>query len=150
MIAITKSAEETREIASQLANKLMNSGKSRNAKVIALEGELGAGKTTFVKAFLSKFGVKDKVTSPTFVLLKKYPTRSEYKFKSLIHVDAYRLRDHRELEAIGLKDMMSDPENIILIEWAERVQPILPPNTITVHIDHIDKDERKVSITEIK
>ncbi|MEX1063895.1 MAG: tRNA (adenosine(37)-N6)-threonylcarbamoyltransferase complex ATPase subunit type 1 TsaE [Candidatus Paceibacterota bacterium] len=150
MTATTKSAKETGKLASKIARKLIGSEQSSKAQVIALEGELGAGKTTFVKAFLAEFGVKDKVTSPTFVLLKKYSAKANSKFRSLIHVDAYRLRDHRELESIGLKDMMSDPRNILLIEWAERVEPILPKNIINIHIDHIEKDERKIHVTGIK
>ena len=146
MIYKTKSLKETRKIASALAKKVLKSGPQKHAVVIALEGELGAGKTVFVKSFAKALGIKTHITSPTFVLMKHYPVKKPG-FKLLVHIDAYRLNNHRDLIPLGVKEMMLNPENIILIEWSERVKQILPAKCFTVHIDHLDKNSRKISIT---
>jgi len=108
------------------------------ATVIALIGELGAGKTTFVQKFARACGITEPVLSPTFVILKKYG--------NLIHIDAYRLKNSAELVALGIHDLMSDPNNVIIIEWADRVSDILPDDCITIHFEHVDETTRKISI----
>ena len=109
-----------------------------NAVVIALIGELGAGKTTFVQHFARACGITEPVLSPTFVILKKYG--------NLIHIDAYRLENSHELEKLGIHDLMADPNNVILIEWADRVSDILPTDTIKLHFHHVDETTRKITI----
>ena len=144
---ITKSTEETRKIGEDLAKEVAGfESKEKFALVIALEGELGAGKTTFTQGFANGVKVENKVTSPTFVLFKIYPLRIKSFFKKMIHVDCYRLRNYKDLGAIGFRDEINNMENIILIEWSDRVQPILPEKHIKVHIDHINKNQRKIKI----
>jgi tRNA threonylcarbamoyladenosine biosynthesis protein TsaE len=145
MIYKTKSSKETQKIASELVLKLQKSRPQKHAVVIALEGELGAGKTTFVKAFAKKLGIKSHITSPTFVLMKQYPIKKSA-FKLLIHIDAYRLTNYKDLLPLGIKELISNPENVILIEWSERVKQILPSKCFTVHIDHTGENQRKISI----
>ena len=123
------------------------------ASVIALEGELGAGKTTFVKGFAGELGVKAKVKSPTFTLMKEYkiPFDNSQEFKEsnqkyLTHLDCYRVKDYRDLATLDLKSLFKSPDHIVLIEWPERVRKILPKKLIRVYIDHISKNERKISI----
>lgn len=149
MTFISKSKKETQKIAENLARKVVS---SKNPVVVALEGELGAGKTTFAKGFARALGVRTKIKSPTFVLMKKY-TISEstalprYCAKRwLYHLDCYRVRDHRDLATLDLKSIFNSPENIILIEWPERIQKILPKKRITIHIDHVSEHERKIRI----
>ena len=112
------------------------------ATVIALIGELGAGKTTFVQKFARACGITEPVLSPTFVILKKYG--------NLIHIDAYRLENSHELEKLGIHDLMADPNNVILIEWADRVADILPDDCITIHFEYVDEHRRKIQITSTK
>src|SRR3989344_8047721 len=109
-----------------------------HATVFALIGELGAGKTTFVQKFAKACGIRDSIISPTFVILKKYD--------NLVHIDAYRLKDAGELEKLGIYDLISNPDNVIFIEWADRVISILPDDTITIHFEHINETQRKISI----
>lgn len=109
-----------------------------HATVVALIGELGAGKTTFVQKFAKAYGTRETLTSPTFVILKKYG--------NLVHIDAYRLKNAKELEALGIHDLIANPNNIIFIEWADRVKEILPEDHITIHFDHVDETTRKISI----
>ena len=143
MIKISKSPTDTQKLASQLAKKLKL---RKQAIVIALEGELGAGKTVFTKGFAKALGVKQKVTSPTFLLLKTYPIKTGL----LCHIDAYRLRDHRDAKALGLKELLAQIGNIILIEWSDRLKQSLPAKHIRIHIDHISLKERKISISNFK
>ncbi|MBI2063752.1 MAG: tRNA (adenosine(37)-N6)-threonylcarbamoyltransferase complex ATPase subunit type 1 TsaE [Candidatus Yanofskybacteria bacterium] len=140
----SNSVEQTQKIASSLAKKIIKIGSQRHAQIFALEGELGAGKTTFVKGFASALGIKAHITSPTFVLMKRYAVSMSKTY--LYHIDAYRLRNHRDLMPLGIKEIMADPRNIILIEWSDRVKKILPGKYVKVHIDHINGNTRKIEI----
>ena len=146
MVFKTKSAEETKKVAADLARKIIKAKPQRQACVIALEGELGAGKTTFIQGFAKALKIKQKITSPTFVLIKSYKLPA-ITYKLLYHIDAFRLKDWHDLVSLGIKEIFANPQNIILIEWAERVKSILPKKRINIHIDHISKNERKISIT---
>ena len=148
MKLIVKSPKETRELGHFLLNKVHIVGK-QDALVVALEGELGAGKTTFVKGLAKILGIKAKIKSPTFTLIKKYKLGKNSKLKSkkyLYHIDCYRLKDHKDMLVLGMKDMLKDKDNLILIEWPERIRKILPKKHIKIKIDHIDKNTRKISI----
>ncbi len=97
------------------------------ATLVTLSGELGAGKTAFVKAGAKKLGVTETVTSPTFVLEKIYPLdRGVTAFRRLVHIDAYRLESGKELSPLGLTDLLRDPETLIMLEWPEKVSESLP------------------------
>jgi tRNA threonylcarbamoyladenosine biosynthesis protein TsaE len=105
------------------------------ATVIALQGELGAGKTHFVQNFGKVVGVKDNITSPTFVIMNIYPI--DWKgFKKLIHIDAYRLEKEEELTNLGWQELIEDPENIIFIEWPENVPNLIPKDATRIHLKH--------------
>ncbi len=147
MISKTKSAKETQKIAADLARKVVKSKPQKHARVLALEGELGAGKTTFIQGFAKALKIKQRITSPTFVLMRSYKLQA-INYKSLVHIDAFRLKDWHDLVSLGIKDIFANPGNIILIEWAERVQPILPKKHTRIHIDHLEKNTRKITITE--
>lgn len=116
--------------------------KKNQATVVGLVGELGTGKTTFVKRFAKALGITEHITSPTFVILKKYG--------NLIHVDAYRLRGGKELLALGFQELLDDPRNIIFIEWADRVADVLPKDRLMLRFEHVDEDTRKIQITSTK
>lgn len=104
--------------------------------VIALIGNLGAGKTTFVQKFAKALGISETVTSPTFVILKKYGT--------FIHVDAYRITS-TELLALGFRELVGDPRNVIVIEWADRVMDTLPKDAMIIKFEHVSATKRKIS-----
>ncbi len=120
--------------------------------MIALEGELGTGKTTFTKAFLKTLGVRESVTSPTFILFRPYVLPSTHlratSYALAYHLDCYRLEDPKELLKLGLKEMIANPKHIVIIEWAERVKKFLPKSAIWIQIAHgTKKSERKVSFS---
>lgn len=103
----------------------------KGATLTTLSGELGAGKTAFTKTVARTFGVEDIVTSPTFVLEKIYPLQKQ-PFKNLIHIDAYRLEKGSDLALLELDTLMKDSDNLILLEWPERVADALPVATSTI------------------
>jgi len=115
--------------------------------VFALQGDLGAGKTTFTQGFLKGLGSKKRVTSPTFVLMRRH-TLSNKKTKNFFHIDAYRLKEPEHLAALELEVILSDPENVILIEWPEQAKKFLPKNTTWLKFKHGKKEnERIIAIT---
>ena len=146
---MSKSDQETQKLAQILGKEIVkNPLHKKRATVIGLEGELGAGKTTFVKGFAKGLGIKDKITSPTFILMKVYNFKGKIEGgpKFLFHFDCYRLKDHKDMALLGAKEFMADPRNIVLIEWSDRIEKILPTRYIKVHIDHIDKKTRKITV----
>jgi tRNA threonylcarbamoyl adenosine modification protein YjeE len=100
-----------------------------SATILALSGDLGAGKTTFAQGIARSLGVAEQVTSPTFVIEKIYQLENQ-KFSRLIHIDAYRLNDAHELEVLGWKEITADPANLIVIEWPEKVAGLIPEDAI--------------------
>lgn len=129
--SLAQTAKLAKELAAQLATRTLGKG----ACVVALQGELGAGKTTFTKSFLAALGVRESVTSPTFILFRPYPLPAG-NFQLAYHIDCYRLEDPKELLKLGLKEMLKNPKCIVIIEWAERVKKWLPKNTIWISIKH--------------
>lgn len=127
-----KTLAEFEEEAARFARSLVKSEQrlpaGRQATLVTLSGELGAGKTAFVKAVALALGIEDVVTSPTFVLEKIYLLPSEdspSKFERLIHIDAYRLLSGSELAALGFDELMRDAGNLVLLEWPEKVADAL-------------------------
>lgn len=146
---ISKSPKKTEKLGFLLAQSINQATLALDVTpVIALEGELGSGKTTFTKGFARGLGIKSRITSPTFVLMRPYFLKKKgvTEYSKFYHIDAYRVKDYKDFLPLGLKEILSDKRNIILIEWAERVKPILPKSIIKIHIDHIRKNERKIII----
>lgn len=116
----------------------------RKATVVALQGELGAGKTTFTKQVGQLLGISENMHSPTFVIMKVYEI--DWKgFKNLIHVDAYRIEKESELLHLGWEKMLSEPENLIFIEWPENVPNLIPPEAKRIHLKHVDENTREIN-----
>lgn len=120
---ISNSIEETQKIADDFIKNI--SPKSDKAFVVGLSGNLGAGKTAFTKCIAKSLGVGETVTSPTFVIEKIYELENQ-KFSYLIHIDAYRLESGEELLNLGWQRIISNPKNLILIEWPEKVSSVVP------------------------
>ena len=132
------SVTETQSFASDLANSLPM------GTVIALIGNLGSGKTTFTQGFAKGFGINEHVGSPTFKLVSEY----DGKKGKLIHVDAYRLHGIDDFLNIGGEDILVTPNSIILIEWADKLESILPPEAIRISFERVldAENERVISI----
>lgn len=128
----TKNAGETANVAERLMQELQPRG---SARILALQGELGAGKTTFAQACARSLGIKERVLSPTFVILKAYAAKKK-KFAHFIHIDCYRLDSEKDLLHLGFKELVKDKDAIILIEWADRVKKIIPRSAIWIKCAH--------------
>lgn len=115
------------------------------ATLVTLSGELGAGKTTFVKVVARELGVEKMVTSPTFVLEKIYLLTEGQPFKRLVHIDAYRLDRGEDLGALGFDELLQDPGNLVLLEWPERVEERIPRTAIRIALTARSDDARIVS-----
>ena len=133
----TKSAKETQELAKKLSKRL------KGGEVLALTGDLGSGKTTFVQGLAKGLGVKENITSPTFILLNLHQAKKGLK---LAHFDLYRLDTAKDLESIGAGDYLHKKKIISVIEWAEKIKKILPDKTIWIKFEHIDENSRKIII----
>lgn len=136
--------EHIKEIASFLLEET-HKKELEEATVLAFSGELGSGKTTLTQEIARQLGVKEKLVSPTFVIMKKYKVKDK-KFKNLIHIDAYRLDKGEDLEKIGWEKIVKNKENLIIIEWPERVRECIDKNALKVFLEHKDKDKRKIKI----
>lgn len=140
MNTLSKSLAETHSIAEQFLSTIEKSDK---ATVIALQGDLGAGKTTFSQEVGKILGVGENMHSPTFVIMKVYEV--DWKgFKNLIHIDAYRLEKDTELLHLGWEELVSEPENLILIEWPENVSGLIPPDAKRISLKHVDENTREI------
>jgi len=142
----TKNPKETGKAARELAAQILKRKRGKKAAVVALTGELGAGKTTFIKSFMREAGVKRRITSPTFLILRRFGIKSA-NFKNIFHIDAYRLENPEDLKATRAKEALASPENIVLVEWAEKIKKVLPKDTIWVKFKYgKDRNEREVII----
>ena len=141
---ISQSLDDTEKIAGEFLNNLkMN---KNGATVVGLYGDLGSAKTIFVKALAKLLDVKEVITSPTFVIIKRFNISSllKYQISSLIHIDSYRLESGRELETLGWKDWLVDKSNLILIEWPEKVADVMPENHIKINFKFVDENTREI------
>lgn len=133
---ISRSVEETERIASELAQALAPGA------VLALEGELGAGKTQFVRGLVMGLGGEPRiVSSPTFVLLNVYQTPR----MPVYHLDAYRVSGGEDFEAIGFEELL-EQQGIVVVEWPSRVESILPAKRITIHLTSTGRNSREIEI----
>ncbi len=142
---ISKNIKDTEKIAKDFLKDLYEGEPSIVAKVVALSGELGAGKTTFTQALGKHLGIKRKVNSPTFVIMKKYSIKMAH-HKLLYHLDAYRLKNHHELAKLGWAEIIANPKNLILIEWPENVAGVMPKKHHKIKISHTKEGYRKFEI----
>jgi len=148
--------EELKKIAKDLADNLMSRSRldiGGGALVLALMGGLGSGKTTFARAFAEALGVKEKIKSPTFIIFRKSNIKSQksksryfYHFYHFYHFDVYRINNEKEILNLGWEEIISNPENIVLVEWADKIEKILPKNSIKINFKHLKGDKREVEI----
>ena len=145
---LSRSQNETIEFAKKFTRKL------KGGESLGLVGELGSGKTTFVKGLAVGLGIKEPITSPTFVLLKEYdilrpnrhPRGVGKSVRFLVHIDAYRVEKIEDIKSVGIEDCLSRKETIVVVEWAEKIKKILPKHTIYINFKHKSEKEREILI----
>lgn len=138
--SVSELADFAKDFVSQLST--LNSSA---ATVVALSGDLGAGKTTLVQLLAKELGIIETVTSPTFTIMKGYEITSAENFSKLIHMDAYRIEDLNEVEPLRLSELMSEPRTLLCIEWAEKISSTLPKDTHFLNIESGQDEVRKIT-----
>ena len=139
--------EEMPNVAKELVQNL--TPLSSGAHVVALSGNLGAGKTTLTQHLAATLGITEQITSPTFVLMKQYPLTNQ-RFAQLVHIDAYRLETPEELNTLRINDIFSDTSNLVLIEWPKQVASLLPENKTNITLTVVDDASREITISYAK
>ena len=139
---ITKSAEETKSLGQKIGHSL---ARGSHATVVALYGELGSGKTVFVKGLATALGIPHRILSPTFLIVREYPL-IDMKFSKLFHFDLYRLEHGTNLENLGFSEILADPDNLVVIEWAERMANFLPEDRIDIYFTQLAENSRKIEV----
>ncbi len=134
MKTVVKGLEETMKLANNFAAELIG------GEVVLLNGDLGAGKTTFTQFVFKALGVEDVVSSPTFAILKSY----QGKFK-LHHFDTYRITVEEAIEA-GFDEVFEEKDSIIFVEWSENIAPLIPQDSIKINIKYLNENEREFEI----
>lgn len=141
--SLSKSLSDTRAIAEDFLDSLKT---AEHATVVALSGDLGAGKTAFTKELGNLLGIPhDQITSPTFVIMKIFNIHHSL-FEHLIHIDAYRLEDEQELVSLGWNEIIEDPKNLILIEWPEMVKGLIPKDARKLSLKFVDESTREIRV----
>lgn len=147
---LTNSPSETKKLARTLAEKVLKKGPLQTkATIFALTGDLGGGKTTFLKGFAQGLGLKEKILSPSFVILKRFPLGAgqNSSFQNFYHLDCYRLENPKEILALDFKKIIANPKNIVAIEWADRISSLLPREITKLDFKFGDKKTRKITIS---
>ncbi|MFA5997159.1 MAG: tRNA (adenosine(37)-N6)-threonylcarbamoyltransferase complex ATPase subunit type 1 TsaE [Candidatus Paceibacterota bacterium] len=140
--------EELQAIAGAFLKGLSKMPPRATATVVGLSGDLGAGKTAFTKCVAGVLGITDVVTSPTFILEKIYniPEGSVVgeRFSKLVHIDAYRLEEGKEMAALGWEALLADSKNLVFLEWPEQVRSALPSDMIKISFEFVSENVRRV------
>ncbi len=144
---LTKNHFQTKKAGAALAREIIKKGLWEKALIIALVGDLGGGKTTFVQGLAAGLGIKEKVLSPTFVILKSFKFKKiSSPFKRLYHIDGYRIERDKDLIDLGFKEIINTPENIVVVEWADKIKGLLPKTSFFISFEFIDSKTRKIKI----
>ena len=136
----TCSPKETQKIAKSVVRAILTEKNKGRATVVALYGDLGGGKTTFTQGVAKALGVKETVPSPTFIIERIYKIK-KFHFMHFIHIDAYRFKNETELQNIGWDGMLKNPKNFIMIEWADKVENVIPKDALKIYFKTNDEHE---------
>jgi len=139
---IVKSVDSTKKLAKKILEK------NPDSFVIALYGELGSGKTTFVQGLAESLGIKKRVLSPTFVFQRTYNLEGQ-NYQKLHHIDLYRLSSLAEAQAIGIEEILTEKNALIVIEWPEIIEEILPKETIRIRFKKIGLKKREIIVENL-
>lgn len=151
---ITNNFQETQTLGKKIAIEILSQKTKNSALILALQGDLGAGKTTFLQGFAMGLGIKEKILSPTFIIMKKFKIQTSSlkmkiknpKFTNFYHFDCYRLDKPKEILELSFKEIILNPENIIAIEWPEKIKSLLPKNLIIIKFKHFEENKREIII----
>lgn len=137
----THSFTETQSLGTKFIQELAGSN------ILALHGDLGSGKTTFVQGIAQALGITRRIISPTFIIMRTYDiekTENTTKFKRLYHIDLYRIETEHDVEGLGILEIMQNPENLVIIEWPEKIENLLPEARKDVFFTYQKDDDREI------
>lgn len=144
MEILAKNREQTQKFAEEIAAKL------KPGDTVALYGDLGAGKTTFVSMVTKMLGFSDRVQSPTFVVSRIYSGGSPgFGIKYIHHLDLYRMQDSDDVKDLGIEDYLDQPDSIVFIEWPEVAENYLPEKTVRIFFEILSENERKIHVQNL-
>lgn len=142
-VYVTGSAEETKQLAREFAAKL------KKGTTLCLFGELAAGKTTFTQGLGEFFGIS-RMLSPTYTIIRQYPLSVKHDhLKTLYHIDLYRLKSISEARSFDLSELWSDPANLIVVEWSDRLDDYLPKDRYEIRFKNEGVDAREITFKRI-
>lgn len=160
-IFITNNFGETQKLAENFISRF------KKRDVLALYGNLGSGKTTFVQGLARGFGIKKRIISPTFIIVREYnlktshfathfakatrvkkASRDKQNSKLFYHVDLYRVESEKEVRELGIEEMISDNKSLVAIEWAEKMQSLLPKKRWDIKFEDLGGSKRKITINQ--
>lgn len=147
---ISESPEETQKIASFFTESILRQGnfKKQEALVVSLEGSLGSGKTEFLKGVAKFLQLKERIFSPTFLIMKSFPFFypkffiQKRDFKTLWHLDCYRLKKIKDIKDLGFSEIIEDPQNLIFVEWGDKIKKVLPKDCFRIKFEIVGDEER--------
>ena len=139
-----ETTQELNAVAGELLGIWKQTKNDNGALVVALSGDLGAGKTTFVQELAKILSVTETVNSPTFVIMKLYDTEDSV-FEKLVHIDAYRLEDSAEMGALHFSEIISDKNSLVCIEWAEKIADLLPEEAVKLALEALPHSKHKIT-----
>jgi tRNA threonylcarbamoyladenosine biosynthesis protein TsaE len=139
----TKNFQETQKVGEEFASTL------KGGEVLALYGDLGSGKTTFMQGFAKGLGITKHIISPTFIIMRTYNAGNREfvsGIRNLYHVDLYRIESEKDVDGLGLLELMNQPENIVAIEWPDKIENVLPEKRINIYFKYLGDDKREIRI----
>ena len=152
MIYLTKSPLQTGALGKKMAKDFL---KKKTRIALGLTGNLGGGKTTFLKGFAEGLGIKERITSPTFLIMKSFKIPKHKRlnprgFAYFFHFDCYRVRKAEDVLNLGFREIISDPKNIVAVEWPDKIKKIMPSEAVFVNFYFEDKKKRKIFINMVE
>ncbi|MDP2967573.1 MAG: tRNA (adenosine(37)-N6)-threonylcarbamoyltransferase complex ATPase subunit type 1 TsaE [bacterium] len=142
---LTKNPNQTKKLGEALAKKILKTRPRKGAFIIGLEGDLGGGKTVFLQGFAKGLKIKEKILSPTFIIMRRFRIRANSrKFADFYHIDCYRIRRPKEILELSFKEIISNSKNLVAVEWADRIRKILPKNVLILKFEFINRNTRKI------
>lgn len=145
MKVITTSEKQTFNLGKKIAKSLTG------GEVLALSGDLGAGKTILTKGIAEGLGIKKIVNSPTFILMNIYEIKvkgQKSKVKNLVHIDCYRIKSADEIKDIGASEYFADEDSVVIVEWAEKIKKLLPKKVVKIDIKIKEGNKREIKWTK--
>lgn len=120
----------------------------KSGDVVLLIGDLGTGKTTFVQGIAKGLGIRDRILSPTFVLVRIHGVDSK-KFNTLNHIDLYRIDEPQDIKKLGIEEFMSSENSVTIIEWADKLLDFKPGKGYKINFKHLGEDQREILIEKL-